>query len=296
MPFPNPSSLLLPLLAAPLQAQAPGIPASGVSGSETHLSSARGIVAASSDHGSASYLGSAALGGSSGDVTAASEQYVFTGGVTFAPDEVDTDRTLVFGAKSGSAPKSGGTAEQLFGFNFDPTGAVVTTVGIGGAAATNVTVQSETVIDLIVPPGVDDQNNPLGLTSIKVKTGGSALEVVDAFTYLPAVVATGEARIGGTLQLIFETEPGATTLLITGSFAPSAPIAFPGFGTLALTTLPVFFPATAPSLTGSEVFDIPIADNPAIVGFVIEIQAFALTNFAPPTGSFTNYLTLPVQG
>lgn len=99
-----------------------------------------------------------------------------------------------------NGPEAGGTTVTLTGTGFDDS----TTVTVGGEAATDVTVVSDTEVTFVTPAGT------AGTADVVVTTTGGSDTLADAFTYDPALTVTAIDPESGPAA-------GGNTVTITGT-------------------------------------------------------------------------------
>ena len=150
----------------------------------------------------------------------------------------------VTGVVPASGPAAGGTAVQVLGSGL--TGA--TAVNFGSAAATGMTVDSDTQVSVITPPGI-------GVVDVVVVTpaGSTPTSLAAQFTYL------GAGTVVTNLNPSEGPETGGTSVVISGSgFTGATQVLFGAFAATGMT-VDSDSQVTAVSPAGSGIVDVLVA-------------------------------------
>ncbi|QDU65863.1 IPT/TIG domain-containing protein [Engelhardtia mirabilis] len=268
---------------------------SGVSGSESSIAPAGNLNSAGGATGSAGYAAETSLAFAGGATASSSANYSFRGGALWSENGFAPPGPAVFGVLQGSGSKAGGDTVTVVGSGFLGGGPI--SVEVGGAAASGVTVVSDTELSLVTPPGVNVYGNPLGASDVTVGDGLTTATATDAYVYTPALTAPAELRIGAPYEIAMYATPGALIDLYIGVAIPGVVLPIGGLDG-AFEMLGFFLSPTSSTFAGPEpqVWGFPLPKDPNLVGLAFQWQGFELTNFAPLTGSFTNRLSTPIGG
>ena len=270
--------------------------AAAQSGSESTLSTASNALSGGGTASSASYVADVGLAHVTAGPTNASTNYLFSGGAVWTTAELGTAAPVVFGVSDPAGSKDGGDARTLFGANLLEPGAGVTTVSIGGAAASAVIVQTDTTLTLTTPAGVNVHGNPLGLSDVLLANSLGASQADDAYRFDPSLTLATPAQLGTpTYGIRLQAQPGSFSILALGLEIPGLTIPFAGLdGALELPLILLDFPlAVVP--TGTHTYSFPLPNDPALSGAVFPFQAASIESIAPFAGSFTNILHVAIQ-
>lgn len=270
---------------------APQAGSSGVAGSQSVTALAQ----------STSGTGGTAAGVSSkveAEVTAAvtgtvmtSTNYRLQTGVVWVEPSLGTQKPVVFGVEPAQGLSTGGLPLTLRGLNFQELGAGATTVSFHGVAATDVVVQNDGTITLTTPPGVDGLGNSIGLADVLVTNSIGSDASANAFMYLPALAMYGPAQVGKFAEIAVRSQANSYLYLFIGGSIPGLGVAAPPFaGSIAITVNRIQAVSAFPMPTGEVVLAIPIPDDPALVGFSIDMQALSITSVSPLAGAFSSPL------
>lgn len=212
-------------------------------------------------------------------------------GVVWIEPSLGTQQPVVFGVEPAQGHSVGGSPAILHGLNFQEIGAGATSVTFNGVAATDVVVQNDGTITLTTPPGVDGLGNSIGLADVLVTNAIGSDASANAFMYLPALAMYGPAQVGKFAEIAVRSTPNSLLYLFIGGAIPAFGIAAPPFaGSVAITVNRIQAVSAFPMPTGEVVLAIPIPDDPALIGFSIDMQALSITSVSPLAGAFSSPL------
>ena len=158
-----------------------------------------------------------------------------------------------------------------------------------GASASDVVVVDDTAIVCMPPTG------DFGPAEVTVSSSHGSGDLVDGFTYTPAILLEGDFRIGGHLTARYLCDPGDGLFAILG-LPPVQSIETPPFdGQLCIVPFYTFFILTGwPFDTWDQTFGIP--NNPNLSGLEVLFQALVGPSFKhPKDAAWTNCATLSIQ-
>jgi hypothetical protein len=220
---------------------------------------------------------------------AASANFVAQVGFLIANDPQPTNAPIVFGLTPHFGPQGGGTSVAVSGLNFDKFG-VGPTVGVtvGGAAATGVSVQSNTQLVMNTPPGA------MGQADVVVTSSLGSGSKPDGFVYTPAVLSTEQVVLTGKLRVENYGPVGTYFDTWFSPFATSIPL--PPFGTILIGPTPIvkFLAGFYPAPNGIHVLEVTVPNDPSLHGVVAHYQTVSVPSFAPLVIQLTNASTTTV--
>ncbi len=191
-------------------------------------------------------------------------------GVLGVFDPVVSSVPVVFGVTPDCGPVAGGTSTVVSGLHFQALGAGPTiTVSVGGAAASGVTVLSDTQLTMQTPAGASGPKD-VAVTSLH-GTGSLA----NGFTYSDAVASygTGTPGCAGPQAMGFVSCPtlGNAAFALTCSAAPPSSL---GLGLL----------TDAPDIAGSDPFGLGVLLHVDLFG-ALEVNALDVVSDAAGLGT-----------
>jgi hypothetical protein len=266
------------------------------SGSESFVASGASILLTGGRAASTGYTAEVQLAASVQPDAAGSTSWDARGAASVFPVDLAGDAPLVFGVAEGSGDQGGGEAVQVFGYRFADPGSGTTLVEFAGASGAGTFVVSNTVIDVATPPGTGPLDNPLGAVDVTVLNQLGAGHARDGFLYEPALVADTPAVSGTVLQLSVHSDSLDLVALAYGGTIPGIGVPVAQLdGKLELLVDPVLLPGLFPS-PGVLSLQLPVPDDPVLVGVPVDFQAAAISGFGPIRGSFSNVRRIQVRG
>jgi hypothetical protein len=257
----------------------------------------RALVSSAGSATSASYrlraqVGAAALASGIGS---ASASFRLSGGAASVdPAFPSGTPPLVFGTRYGGHDWSGGPLDRVYGFNLNPTSGV-TNMTYDGVLGSPSTVVSNTMVDVLVPAGVDQLGNPPAHVAVGASNELGSTDRESAFVYRPALWQATVARKGYPMALGLESELGAFYQAWLGGVFPGFGLPLSGWdGSVVVLDGPVAFTGLLPTLGGRAEIPLFLPNDPTLSGATFWVQAFVLTNVAPLEGGFTRAVPVTI--
>ncbi len=175
----------------------------------------------------------------------------------------------------------------LNGKNFRSSNRV--SVRLGGESASDIQVIDHQTLTCTAPKGAP------GLTDIVLQVGDQVAVLTQGFRYTPALLATGDLRPGGLVDVVVLCDPGDSIVCLVG-FPPPVSIPTPPFsGELCIVPFHLlFFVNAAPSDQWVVSYSIPA--DPALSGVEFLLQSLVgLLSGDPREGAWTNCALLKIE-
>lgn len=209
-------------------------------------------------------------------------------GFLAANDPQLTAAPIVFGLQPDHGPVEGGTLVTVSGMNFDNWGQGASVwAWVGGSPASDVSIDSPSVITLVAPAGVSGPNDLYVSSSL----GETTRE--DAFLYTPAVTATPVVSPGGEIDLRNTGPPGDRFVTFVSLATQEASTRF---GTLLVGPFYVQLtpPRRYPRPGGEASHLLRVPDDASLIGLTFHFQSMDITHEPPHTARLTNACSVSI--
>ncbi|MEM7310830.1 MAG: hypothetical protein AAF682_29435 [Planctomycetota bacterium] len=225
---------------------------------------------------------------------ATSVNYELRSGVSWVIPEITTNEPIIAGVREANGDKDGGETRTVFGFNFLAPGSGPLNVTFDGTPATGVAINSNVRATVTTPVGTNEFGNPLAGVEVGVDNLLGSHAVQRGFLYEPALTEVDLANLDEFHRLRFFTKPGESWLLVLGQLISGFAVPVPPFDGAAEVLLNVqVVQPFAVTATGQALFNVPVPNEPVLIGGSVVFQGFSLA--VPPVGSFSNSLTVVIH-